>query len=117
MKKALKQATHNMALENMISVLKKIISLRTNLSEELIQPEHSLALLCKMSFAGEQGVKLEEVYDPEVFNGFTDSELATLNLLEDMQKTFNVAFDHQEKQNVKTLNDLAGMLVHKKRSV
>lgn len=111
---ALYDAVRYMHYENMVNVLRKVIALRINVEEELIQPETSLFTLYKMSFAKEQGVPLEQVYDPEAMQGLTDSQLATNNLLTDMQKTFGVDFEAEEVNKINTLKDLARIIVAKK---
>lgn len=112
---ALYDAVRYMHCENMVNILRKVISLRINVEEELIQPETDLSTLYKMSFAKEQGVPLDQVYDPEAMEGFTDSQLATNNLLNDMQKTFGVDFDPVDFQKINTIKDLAKTIVAKKK--
>jgi hypothetical protein len=111
---ALYDAVRYMHYENMVNILRKVISLRINVEEDLIQPDTDLSTLYKMSFAREQGVPLDEVYDPEAMKGLTDSQLATNNLLNDMQKTFGVDFDPADFQKINTIKDLARTIVAKK---
>jgi hypothetical protein len=111
---ALTDAVANMSYENMLFVLKKIISLRTDMQESQLVPELMLSTLFKMVFAREQGVPLQEVYDPIAFGGYTDSQLAARNLLDDMQKTFNVDFAIEESITIRTIGDLANAILEKK---
>jgi hypothetical protein len=111
---ALYDAVRYMHYENMVNVLRKVISLRINVEEEKIQPETELPTLYKMSFAKEQGVPLDQVYDPIAMQGLTDSQLAANNLLNDMQKTFGVDFDPGDFHKINTIKDLAEIIVAKK---
>lgn len=111
---AMEDAIKDMYFESMMLVLKRIISLRTNLEETALNAHTKLATIFKMVFAREQGVPLDEVYDPEAMAGFTDSQLATHNFITDMQKTFNIAFSEEEVSNIASIKDLAGIIIHKK---
>lgn len=103
---ALKNAVSNMEYEKMFSVIRKIISLRIHLPEDDILENSMLEELYKKTFALEQDVKIEEVYDPEVFNGVTDTQLATMNLVNDLQKAFCIEFDTEVLDTIKTVKDL-----------
>lgn len=111
---ALYDAVRYMHYENMVNILRKVISLRINVEEEKIQPETDLPTLYKMSFAKEQGVPVDQVYDPIAMQGLTDSQLAANNLLNDMQKTFGVDFDPVDFHKINTIKDLAEIIVAKK---
>ncbi|RYD83555.1 MAG: hypothetical protein EOP53_00510 [Sphingobacteriales bacterium] len=111
---ALGDAVKDMYFESMMLVMKRIVSLRTNLDEDIINAHTKISTIFKMVFAKEQGVGLEEVYDPEAMAGFTDSQLAASNFITDMQKAFNVDFNAQEIENIATVRDLVGIIIYKK---
>ncbi|MGZ5243194.1 MAG: hypothetical protein ACXWDO_06360 [Bacteroidia bacterium] len=111
---AMEDAIKDMYYESMLLVLKRIISLRTNLDENGLNAQTRLATIFKMVFAKEQGVSLEEVYDPEAMAGLTDSQLATHNFINDMEKAFNVDFSDDEIENIVSIKDLVGIIIHKK---
>jgi hypothetical protein len=110
---ALEEAVHNMRYENMLAVLKRIINLRTHLPEEKLDESLSLNTIFKLAFSIEQGVNIDEVYDPEAFNGLTDTQLAARNLVDDIQKTFAVQLSVIELSGILTLKDLAHTLAQK----
>ncbi len=111
---AMEHAISDMYFESMMLVLKRIISLRTNLDEASLTALTKISTIFKMVFAKEQGVSLDEVYDPEAMAGFTDSELAANNFINDMQKTFHINLNDNEITGILTIKDLAGIIIHKK---
>lgn len=111
---ALEEAVRDMYFESMMHVMKRIVSLRTNLDENIINAQTEITTIFKMVFAKEQGVGLDDVYDPEAFAGLKDSQLAAGNFVNDMQKAFNVNFNNEEIASISTIKDLVGIIIHKK---
>jgi hypothetical protein len=107
---ALAAAIQSMQYESMLNTLKHIIKLRTHLPEEKIDENMALNIIFKMAFSMEQGVSIDEVYDPEAFNGLTDTQLAAKNLVSDIQKTFSIQLSTPEINSVHSLSDLARLL-------
>lgn len=107
-------AVTDMEYEGMLQVMKRILALRTHLEERGMSEEMTLQLIFKMAFAREQGIPLEEVYDPIAFGNYTDTELAAKNFIDDMQRSFRVEFSDDETASIKTIRDLVAGIIEKK---
>jgi hypothetical protein len=103
---AMINAITDMEYESMLQVIKRILALRTHLEERGMSAEMSLQLIFKMAFAREQGISLEEVYDPIAFGDLTDTELAAKNFVDDMQRSFRIGFSEDEVADIKTIKEL-----------
>jgi acyl carrier protein len=114
MEEAMIHAVTDMEYESMLQVLKRILALRTHLDERGMSAEMPLQLIFKMAFAREQGIDVEEVYDPIAFADLTDSQLATNNFIVDMQRSFHIAFSEDETLSIKTIKDLVKVIVAKR---
>jgi hypothetical protein len=111
---AMINAITDMEYESMLQVIKRILALRTHLEERGMSAEMSLQLIFKMAFAREQGISLEEVYDPIAFGDLTDTELAAKNFVDDMQRSFRIGFSEDEVADIKTIKDLVSAIINKR---
>jgi hypothetical protein len=110
---AMLDAVEGMQYENMLLAIRHIISLRTSIPESDIKPEMTLTEVFKLAFALEQGMNVSDVYDPLAFEGVSDTQLASKNLLQDMERAFNVHLDMAEEERILTVHDLSHALLSK----
>jgi hypothetical protein len=115
MEDAMINAVTDMEYEGTLQVMKRILGLRTHLDERGMSAEMPLQLIFKMAFAREQGIDVEEVYDPIAFADLTDSQLAANNFVADMQRSFHLDFTDDETSGIRTIKDLVKTIVAKRR--
>jgi hypothetical protein len=111
---AMINAVTDMEYEGLVQVVKRILALRTHLEEKGMSAEMTLQLIFKMAFAREQGIPIDEVYDPIAFGNLTDTGLAAKNFIDDMQRSFRIEFSDEETDSIKTIKDLATGIIAKR---